>query len=150
MVHLTVAAWFAAAVVGLISTLLLRLTVRLIAKGTDNGWDNALTYGAVLVGLSIFTGWGASTGGVFFLLITPLFWWFVQTIALRFIYEVRTLQAWLIGVVHTLLTSMAVTALGLMIAVIAAYVLYGRIISDPMFLIRLILRLIGIELPFIN
>lgn len=146
MITMTTAAWVAFAIVAIVSTLLLRLTVRLLAKEADNGWDNALTYGITTAILAFPVGWMLKAG-VFWAALAPALVWTVQTTALTFIYEVRALRAWGIGVVHTVLVTMATTTLALAAALVAAYVLYGKIISDPMFLIRLILRLIGIELP---
>ncbi|MCK6544990.1 hypothetical protein L6R52_03925 [Myxococcota bacterium] len=147
MITLTTAAWIAFAIVAILSTLLLRLSVRVVAKGADNGWDNALAYGVVTLLLAFPVGWliGAGWIGALF---APLVVWIVQTVALRLIYEVPPLRAWALGVVHALLTTITVTSLTITAGLVAAYILYGKIISDPMFLIRLILRLIGIELPF--
>jgi hypothetical protein len=148
MVHLTVAAWITALLVALISTVMLKLSVRVMAKGADNGWDNAISYGVVTLLLAIPVSWMLRSGSWFLFGLTPLFVWAVQTWALRVIYEIKLLRAWLLGLVHATVVSTIVTGLALVVAVIACYILYGKIISDPMFLIRLILRLIGIELPF--
>ena len=143
---LTTAAWISFAIVAIVSTLLLRLTVRVMAKTADNGWDNALAYGAVTLVLAVALNWIFHSGSYFLIALAPLLVWTVQTIALVMIYEVRALRAWFIGMVHALATTTVVTGMALTAAVVAAYILYGKIISDPMFLIRLILRLIGIEI----
>jgi hypothetical protein len=143
---LTTAAWISFALVAIISTLLLRLTVRVLAKTADNGWDNALAYGAVNLVLAVALNWIFHSGSYFLIAIAPLLIWAAQTIALVVIYEMRALRAWAVGIVHALITTTVVTGLALTAAMVAAYILYGKIISDPMFLIRLILRLIGIEI----
>jgi hypothetical protein len=147
MITLTTAAWISLAVVTLVSILAMKGTVRLAAGKVDNGWDNAVAYviasGVVVVGCA----WVASMGW-FFAFLVPLLAWTAQTIAIKQIYQVRLARAWLIGTLHTFVTSTIVGAIGLSIAFVAAYILYGKIISDPMFLIRLLLKLIGIELPF--
>jgi hypothetical protein len=147
MAHLTLAAWIAFGLTAVISTLLLKLTVRVVAKDADNGWDNAFAYGVVTLLMAIPVSWMLQSGSWLLFGLVPLFVWAGQTIALRVIYEVKTLRAWVIGFVHATLTSTAVMTLALATAVVAAYILYGKIISDPWFLIRLILRLIGFDLP---
>lgn len=144
---MTTAAVWVLALIAILTILLLRATVRLLARSADNGWDNAIAYSIVSAALVTLLGWIAGSGGLLFLLVAPLLCWAAQTYALHFIYEVRLLHAWMIGVTHAFLVTVVVSSLTLAAAVVAAYILYGRIISDPMFLIRLILRLIGIELP---
>jgi hypothetical protein len=48
-----------------------------------------------------------------------------------------------LGVVHTLATAAVTTVLAAAAAIVAAYIMYGRIISDPLILLKIILRLIG-------
>jgi hypothetical protein len=147
MITLTTAAWITLTLVSLVSVLLMRGTVRAFGQGADNGWDNAIGY-VVVTGLLYFgIAWLAQTS---FLLaaLAPLFAWIGQTLTIRFIYEVRTARAWLLGIFHAFATTVVVGAMGLAVAFVAAYVLYGKIISDPMYLLRLLLRLIGIDLPF--
>jgi hypothetical protein len=148
MAHLTVAAWIAFALVALISTVLLKLSVRVLAKSADNGWDNAISYGVVTLLLAIPVSWMLRSGSWFLWGLAPMFVWAVQTWALKVIYEIKATRAWLLGMAHTFVVSTTVSILALGVAIVACYILYGKIISDPMFLIRLILRLIGIELPF--
>jgi hypothetical protein len=147
MMHLTIAAWVTFGLAAIISTLLLKLTVRVLAKNADNGWDNALAYGVATLLIAIPVSWMLKSGSWLLYGLAPLFVWAGQTIALRVIYQVRTLRAWAIGVVHATVTGTACTALALGVAFVAAYILYGKIISDPMFLIRLLLRLIGLDVP---
>lgn len=144
---MTWALWSAAAVVAIVWTLSLRFSVRLLAKDADNGWDNAIGYGLATLALWIplkmlFEGHHWALLSIF-----PGLMWLGQTFALKWIYEVRTLRAWGIGLLHGLFAGTTITGLTVAAGAVAAYILYGRIVSDPMWLIALILRLIGIELP---
>jgi hypothetical protein len=143
---LTLAAWITFIVVALVWVLMLKGTVRFLGGGKlDNGWDNALAYTMVTALLAIPVSW--MFGSWFLMLLIPPFVWIAQTIAIKVIYEVKPLLAWTIGLVHAIAASFVVGTLTLTAGFIAAYIMYGKIISDPMFLVRLILRLIGIELP---
>jgi hypothetical protein len=141
--------WIALTTVALISTLGLKLTVRLAAPKADNGWDNAIGY-VLVSGLLLYfpVRWMIGSGSWALMLLSPLVVWAVQTAALKLIYEITVFRAWLLGLAHTLLTTTVTTALALATGVVLAYILYGQIISDPVRIIRIILRLIGIELPF--
>ena len=145
---LTAYAWITFAVVALVWTLMLKGTVRLLGGGRlDNGWDNALAYGLVTALLAIPVRWMFKSDSWLLTMMIPAFVWIAQTIAIKVIYEVKPLLAWGIGIVHATLASFVVGTMTLTAGFIAAYIMYGKIISDPMFLVRLILRLIGIELP---
>jgi hypothetical protein len=142
------ALWSAAATVAIVYTLTLRLSIRLMAKDADNGWDNALGYGVVTILMwvplkGIFEGHHWALMSIF-----PLMLWLGQTFALKWIYELRTMRAWGIGLLHGIVSGTIITGLTITAGAVAAYLLYGRIVSDPMWLISLVLRLIGIELPF--
>ena len=143
---LTLAAWITFGVIALISTVLMRTIVRFFAKKADNGWDNAIAYTLVTVLLAVPIRWMFQSESYLLMALIPPVCWAVQTIALRMIYEVRTIHAWILGMVHAMVSTTVVGGMSLTAGVVAAYILYGKIISDPMFLIRLILRLIGIEL----
>lgn len=144
---MTTAFWMAITAVALIWLLLLRLCVRVVGKNLDNGWDNALGY-AVATGLmAIPVQWLVGTRSWAILLI-PMVMWVGQTVALRVIYEIRTWRAVLLGALHFCITSFVVGVMTVLTGAIAAYLLYGKIISDPLWLVMLVLRLIGIELPF--
>ena len=145
---MTWALYTTAAVVAIAWTLCLRLSVRLVAKTADNGWDNALGYGLATVLLWLPLKWMFDGHHWALMTIFPGLLWAGQTVALRWIYEIRLLRAWLLGVVHALIAGVVVGSMAVTAGAIAAYVLYGRIVSDPLWLIGLILRLIGIELPF--
>ncbi len=139
-----VSAVVAVAIVALLSMLVLRGAVGFLARGADNGWDNAFTYVLVsgaawaVVGRYLAPAglWPAILGAT----VVPLF----QLGALKWIYEIRTGRALFVAVVHTVVASTVVTALVLAVGVVAAYVMYGRIIQDPMILVRIVLRLIGL------
>jgi hypothetical protein len=147
MITLTTAAWITFALVTIIAVLMMKATIPLVARQADNGWDNAVAYVIVSGLIAAGLGWLATQSWMF-AAIAPLLSWAAQTLVLRHIYEVRTARAWLVGIVHAFFTTTVVTTVGLTVAFVAAYILYGKIISDPMFLIRLLARLIGIELPF--
>lgn len=145
---LTAAAWITFILVTLVWVLMLRGTVRVLGGGRlDNGWDNALAFGLVTALLAIPVRWMFQADSWLLTLLIPPFVWVSQTIALKVIYEVKPLLAVAIGIVHGLVSSFVVGTMTLTAGFIAAYIMYGKIISDPMFLVRLILRLIGIELP---
>lgn len=145
---LTAAAWITFGLITLVWVLMLRGTVRLVGAGKiDNGWDNALAYALVTGLLAIPVRWMFTTDSWILTLLIPPFVWAAQTMALKVIYEVRALFALLIGILHAMAASFVVGTMTLTAGLIAAYIMYGKIISDPMFLVRLILRLIGIELP---
>jgi hypothetical protein len=146
MITLTTAAWITLAVVTVIATLMMKLSVRLVAKKADNGWDNAVAYVIASGVITALCAWLATTSWMI-AFFAPLLLWTGQTIAAKHIYELRMARAWLVGMVHALITTTVTGALGLSVAFVAAYILYGKIISDPMFLIRLLLKLIGIDLP---
>lgn len=137
----------AAALVALIWTLTLRLSVRMVAKTADNGWDNALGYGVVTLLMGIPLRWLFGTHSWLLIALSPLLIWAAQVVALKWIYELRPLHAWLLGVLHGLISTFCIGTVTVAAGAVAAYVLYGRIVADPMILVRLILRLIGVELP---
>ena len=140
--------WIMAAVAALLWLLTLRLSVRLVNKELDNGWDNAVGYGIVSalmlsVALSMLgMGWLA--------VFAPLVLWGSQTGALAFIYEVRPLTAFLLGALHTALFSAAAGATTVVGGAIAIYLMYGKIVADPMVIIRIILRWLGWDWPAID
>ena len=138
--------WIASAVAALIWLLTLRISVRLMGKELDNGWDNALGYGIVTAlvlsaALSMLgTGW--------LVVFAPILLWATQTGALAFIYEIRLLKAVLLGILHTALFSAAAGATAIVAGAIAIYLLYGKIVSDPLVILRILLRWLGIDWPF--
>ena len=145
---LTAYAWITFAVVTLVWVLMLRGTVRLLGGGRlDNGWDNAFAYSLVTALLAIPVRWMFKSDSWLLMSMIPAFVWIAQTVAIKTIYEVKPFLAWGIGIVHAGISSFVLGTMTLTAGFIAAYLMYGKIISDPMFLVRLILRLIGIELP---
>lgn len=138
------AAWVSLAIVALLWILLLRVTVRFFGKGADNGWDNALGYAVATVLLVLGAQWAFGTGSWLLIAVLPLLAWAGQTFSLKAIYEVSIARAWILGVIHTVVTSVVVTSLALTAGAVAAYILYGKIIADPKYLLWLILRLIGL------
>lgn len=144
---MTLAFWISLAVVALISTLTLRGTVRVMAKGADNGWDNALAY-VLISGLMLWfpLRWLLTSGSWGLILLAPLLCWIVQLVLLKVIYQINPLHAWLVGVTHTVVATAITTSVAIGTGIVLAYILYGQIISDPVRIIRIILRLIGIEI----
>ena len=138
--------WIVAGAAALIWLTTLRISVRLMSRDLDNGWDNAIGYGIVTAlvmsaALSLLGfGWLALFG--------PLILVIAQTGALAFIYEVRPVKAFLLGVLHTALFSAATAATTIIGGGIAIYLLYGKIVSDPLVILRILLRWLGIEWPF--
>lgn len=145
---MTWALWTTAAIVAITWTLCLRLSVRLTAKGADNGWDNAIGYGVATLMLWVPLKWMFDGHHWALMSIFPALLWAGQTFALRWIYELKLLRAWLLGLVHAVIASVVIGTMTMAAGAVAAYLLYGRIVSDPLWLIGIILRLIGIELPF--
>ncbi len=146
---MTLAFWIAVAVMALVSVLTLRGTVAVIAKRADNGWDNAITY-VLVTGLVLFfpCRWMVGSGAWIWMVLAPVVCWVVQVIAVRWIYELNPLHSWMVAVTHTVFSTVANVSVAIGAGVVAAYILYGQIISDPVRIIRIILRLIGIEPPF--
>lgn len=144
---MTTAFWIAATTVAVLWILLLRVSVRVLGKSLDNGWDNAIGYAIATGLLAIPVHWMVGTRS-WLVLLVPLVVLVGQTLALRVIYEIHTAKAVLLGAFHFAVTSLVVGGLTIIAGAVAAYVLYGKIISDPLWLVMLVLRLIGIELPF--
>jgi hypothetical protein len=132
-------------VVAMVWTLTLRASVRLAGRGADNGWDNALAYLLATAALLYAARWAGGELGRWWWAAAPVVVGLGQLFALRAIYQVRTLRAGLLAVLHGVFAGTLLTALALVAGAIAAYILYGKIISDPWFLIRLLLRLIGLD-----
>ena len=145
---MTEALWIAALVVFVVTTLSLKLAVRLCAKGADNGWDNALGYVLLTTLLTVALRFVAGTGSWLLIGLSPLLAFVVQTVALKVIYEITALRAWVLGMVHLVFTTFVVGGITMAVGAIVAYVWYGRIIADPLLIIRALLKWLGIELPF--
>src|SRR3990170_9031822 len=135
------------AFVGLASAALLRGTVRLTARKADNGWDNAFAYVLCTGLLTVPAGWLLHTGHLLFVPLAPLLFWIGQTVALVLIYELRIFHAWLVGLAHAVVTAAALGALATIGGAIALYVIYGKIVADPIAVLRWLLSLLGVELP---
>jgi hypothetical protein len=148
-ITMTAAFWASLALLALIHVLVLRGLVPIVAKGAENAWDNAFTY-VLVSGLLLYfpVRWMLFGGGWLFPLLAFPLLWTGQTIALRTLYEMKTLRAWVLGILHTATSGIVTSAVVFTAGLIAAYILYGKIISDPMILLRIILKLIGIDLPF--
>ncbi len=145
---MTIALWISLATLVLIAAVTLKLTVRLLAPKIDNGWDNAIGYVLASALLFLFPVRWMSGAGWLFLFVAPLFCWTVQTLTLRWIYQVDLGRAWLIGVVHALFHSTLSLLVTFLVGMVVAYFVYGQIIADPVRVILVILKLLGIKLPF--
>ncbi|MBK8010178.1 MAG: hypothetical protein IPK13_02450 [Deltaproteobacteria bacterium] len=145
---LSTAFWIGATLVAFLYTALLRLAVRVSAKEADNGWDNAIGYSVVTILLAFLAGWILESRNILLILLIVPTHVLIQTLAIRVIYEVRYLRALLIGACHALMASLVIGGLATVAGFIAALILKKRIIADPIYFIRLLLRLLGIELPF--
>ncbi|MEL7368842.1 MAG: hypothetical protein AAFN74_08030 [Myxococcota bacterium] len=138
--------WIATALIALIWLLTLRVSVRLIDRNIDNGWDNAIGY-AMVSALTLSAAWSLLGSG-WFIIVAPFLLWAVQTGAVMFIYEVRPLTALGLGLLHTALFGTAAMASTVVAGAIAIYLLYGKIVSDPLVILRIILRWLGFDWPF--
>lgn len=140
--------WLALATAGLIHVLVTRATVWMIGKGADNAWDNALGYLVVTCALSWPIRWVWETPSWLLIALLPALSAVALVSAVRLIYQVGAGRASAIAAIQLTVTSGALALLTLVVGIVAAYIMYGRIISDPVRLLRIVLRLIGIEPPF--
>ena len=143
------ALWLTLGIAALIQVLTMRLTIRLVGRGAENAWDNAIAY-VLVTGAALYwpCRWMFESDSFLLTLLAPGLCALVQVAALRTLYQVRTLHAGLIGVLHTTMSSAITAGTAFTAGVVAAYGLYGKIISDPVAALKILLRLIGIELPF--
>ncbi len=140
-------AWAALLVFTVVWASTLRLTVGLVAKDAENSWDNAIGYALVTLLLTVPIRWILGLGSWILIGLIPVGTWIIQVWALKYIYELKTARAFFVSTIQSILAWSTMAMMTVFAGAIAAYILYGRIISDPMFLIRLLLRIIGIELP---
>lgn len=146
---MSMAFWVVFAFVAGLSAVLLRICVRLFARGADNGWDNAFGYVLALSALFYFpVRWLVGAHSLPLLLLVPPIVLSAQLFSLRTIYQVTWKRAFALGALHTTVASIFFGTLTFAVAVVAAYIMYGRIISDPMILVRIILKLLDIPFPF--
>ena len=140
--------WITLSALALIHVISLRISVRLVGRGAENAWDNALGHLVVtgLLAVPVRWLWQAELWPAFVLVPPALA--FILVVTVRFIYQVSTRRAVALSAVHFALSSFLITSTALITGAIAAYVMYGRIISDPLLLVRIVFRLIGIEPPF--
>ena len=142
---LSTALWVALAVAAMVHMLATKASVRLVGKGAENAWDNAFGY-LVMTGLLWYpVKWTWGLDSWWPLLFIPPLCTAVLLWALKAIYQVSTKRAVIIGAVHLAITSVVGTLLTLVTGFVAAWIIYGRIVSDPLILVRIVLRLIGID-----
>lgn len=141
--------WVVFTVVAALSAVLMRICVRLFARGADNGWDNALGYVIAISALFYFpVRWIIGAHSIPLLLLVPPIVLLVQLFSLKAIYQVTWKRAAALGALHTVVSSLFFGTITFVIAVVAAYIMYGRIIADPMILVRIIMKLLDIPFPF--
>ena len=138
--------WIVTAAAALIWLVTLRASVRLMGKELDNGWDNAIGY--AIVSVLVFSAAVSLLGMGWLAVLSPFVVWFSQVGALAFIYEIRPLKAFLLGTLHTALFSATAAATTIVAGAVAIYLLYGKIVADPLVILRIILRWLGIDWPF--
>lgn len=142
---LSTAAWVAAAFGFTVWVLALRVSVRVAAPKVDNAWDNAIAYALVCVALLWPASWLLHQG-VWGWTVMPILIGGTQIWLMRVIYQVKSAHAALLVVAHG---AFAATVYGISLFTVGAiivYLAYGRVVADPMILIRLLAKLIGIEL----
>ena len=142
------ALWLTLFILGAIEVLTLKVCVRFLARDAENHWDNAFAY-ALLTGVTIYwpIRWMIEADAWFLTLLVPLFLLVVQVIALKALYQVTAARAWVLGAAQTVMAGVVGGTIAFAAGVIAIYILYGKIVADPVQALRTLLRLIGIELP---
>lgn len=144
----TLLTWAAYAVAGLLHMLATRAAVRLVGRGADNAWDNAFGYVTVAYFLTWPARWLIATKSLWAIALIPGLYGVISLFVLAVIYEVSTRRAVIIGLVHGIFCSLFYSVFGLLVGFVAAWIMYGRIVADPLILLRIVLRLIGIDPPF--
>ena len=142
---LTTAAWIALGYAATVWVLTLRVGVRLAAPKVENAWDNALAY-ALVCGALLWPARWLLEQGPWGWIAMPVIIGGAQIWLMRVIYQIRTTHAALMVVVHGVLAVGVYTVSLFTVGAIIVYLAYGRVVSDPMILIRLLAKLIGIEL----
>ncbi len=125
-------------------SLTLRGSVRLVAPKAENAWDNALAYTLVSAALLWVLRWLMMEAVWWSIPVAPLLLVAVPVWTLRVVYQIPTRRAAALAAVQFGLASTIIFSTLFTVAFIAAYLTYGRIISDPWMLVRLLLRLIGL------
>jgi hypothetical protein len=142
---LSTALWVALAFAVTVWVLTLRASVRLFAPKVENAWDNAVAY-ALVCGALLWPAQWLLGQGVLGWVVLPFLIGGTQVWLMRVIYQVTSAQAALLVVLHGAFAAAVYAASLFTVGAIIVYLAYGRVVSDPMLLIRLLAKLIGIEL----
>lgn len=141
----TTAAWIALGYVATVWVLTLRAGVRWFAPRVDNAWDNAIAYALVCGALAWPARW-LIEHGVWGWVGLPVLVGGAQILLMRVIYQVKAPHAALLVVAHGALAALVYGLSLFTVGAVIVYLAYGRIVADPMILIRLLAKLIGIDL----
>lgn len=141
--------WIALAALAVVHVLTLRLSVRLLARGAENAWDNAIAY-ALLTGLLLWfpARWMIESGSFLLALAAPLVVVAGQLTGLRTLYELPRGRAALLGLSHGALAWTISTLMAVGAGVVLTWWLYDKIVSDPLEALRMLLRWLGVPVPF--
>jgi hypothetical protein len=82
MITLTTAAWITLALITIVAILMMKVTIPLVAKQADNGWDNAVAYVIASGLITAALGWFAAQSW-WFAAAAPMLAWSAQTLVLR-------------------------------------------------------------------
>ena len=142
------ALWLTLFILGAIEVLTLKVCVRFLAREAENHWDNAFAY-ALVTGAAVYwpVRWMVEADAWYLTLLVPVVLFSIQVVALKTLYQVNTARAWSLGAAQTVMSGLVGGTIAFVSGVIAIYVLYGKIVADPVQALRALLRLIGIELP---
>ena len=142
------ALWLTLFILTAIEVLTLKVCVRFLARDAENHWDNAFAY-ALLTGVTIYwpVRWMVAADAWLLTLLVPVLLFTVQVVGLKTLYQINAARAWLLGAAQTALAGFVTGSIAFVSGVIAIYVLYGKIVADPLQALRTLLRLIGIEWP---
>jgi hypothetical protein len=134
------------ATLALVWMLVLRFTVRVLQPTGENGGDDALAHTLFMGAMYWPVRWLLQQDPWLATLGIPVLIALAHTNSVRVIYRTDWRRSLAISSLHAALTTLMVGGLAVTTAIVAAYIMYGRIVRDPMLLIRALLRLIGIEI----
>lgn len=127
---------------------LLTFSAAVLKPHGDHGWDDALAQTLCMGALYWPLSWLFREDPWLLLTAGPLLIAAAHAVSIKIIYQTTAARAAMLALFHGALSGLVLGGLAVLVAGITAYVWYGRIISDPMILVRVLLRLIGIEPPF--
>lgn len=118
----------------------LRLTVRWF-RPADNGWDNTVAQTMVMGALVYPVGYLVDQGA-YGLAAAPFLVALTHWASLRVIYELRGRTALGLGLVQASLFAVMASLSAGSVATMAAYIWYGRLVTDPALILRMVVRLV--------